>query len=644
MPTARHRLALLVALALPVGSLRAQGRTIDWPRIAVEARLDAEGRLHVRERQVIRFTGDWNGGERRFDLQHGQRFEFLGAFHVDSGSATPVAMQRGDSDRINGYDLVNGLTLRWRARQPSDPPFDRTEREYLFEYQYENVLQPPRSGDSLYHLAHDFAFGDRPGDIARFTLSLEVDEAWRTPPGFTGRFEAGPLPPGEGYVVTVPLPRLAAARPAAVDFGADPRLRQGLALVLLLAIPPLLLRLVRREQALGRFVPSPPADTVDEAWLARHVLSLPPEVVGHAWDDRTGEAEVAATLARLVQQGMLTSTVHRRGRGLFARDVLELRLNTPRAQLTGHARTLVDALFVAGDVTDTDRVRKHYKSTGFDPAALIRAPLVALVETTVGAGSTLPRPARTVSFLLFISGVATLVAGIVRRPPDVVIAIPGMAGLLVTYFVALIAAAVWQRRVRALGIGALFWAIPIAAALGALAWLLIVAPVRVGAVTLVGLTLLCLSFLHSVFNMAMTRQSAERIALRKRLVAAREFFRAELRKPDPALRDEWFAYLIAFGLGRHIDRWFRAFGGDVVRTSGAISSMGSGGGSGSTGSSSWTGFSGGGGFAGAGSSASFAAAVGGIASSVAAPSSSGSSGGGGGGGGGSSGGGGGGGW
>jgi hypothetical protein len=33
--------------------------------------LDAEGALHVEETQTIIFNGDWNGGERRFDIRDG---------------------------------------------------------------------------------------------------------------------------------------------------------------------------------------------------------------------------------------------------------------------------------------------------------------------------------------------------------------------------------------------------------------------------------------------------------------------------------------------------------------------------------------------------------------------------------------------
>ena len=37
-------------------------RQLSWQPLAVEARLDAEGFLWVRESHTMVFTGDWNGG------------------------------------------------------------------------------------------------------------------------------------------------------------------------------------------------------------------------------------------------------------------------------------------------------------------------------------------------------------------------------------------------------------------------------------------------------------------------------------------------------------------------------------------------------------------------------------------------------
>lgn len=99
------------------------------------------------------------------------------------------------------------------------------------------------------------------------------------------------------------------------------------------------------------------------------------------------------------------------------------------------------------------------------------------------------------------------------------------------------------------------------------------------------------------------------------------------------LEDSWYPYLLAYGLGPEVDRWFRAFGG-IGQSHLRTSSFGSSG-------SQSTGFTcGGGTFGGAGASASWGAAISSIAGGVPTPGSSGSGGGGGGGGGGSGGGGG----
>jgi hypothetical protein len=145
-------------------------------------------------------------------------------------------------------------------------------------------------------------------------------------------------------------------------------------------------------------------------------------------------------------------------------------------------------------------------------------------------------------------------------------------------------------------------------------------------VALAGLTLLCLAFVNSILNAAKSRQGREKIAERRRLGAAREYFRRQLKQPQPELRDAWFPYLIAFGLGSHMDRWFRAFGGERRSSSNGSFTSVSHGSSRSSGPS-WTGFGGGGGFSGGGSSGSWTAAVSGIAAGVSAPSKSSSGGG-----------------
>jgi hypothetical protein len=98
-------------------------RILYWDQLAVDARLDEDGRLHITERQGIVFSGDWNGAERAFRLDPGQtltlhRLQRLGPLPGD------VAMlSQGSLNEVDRFAWVEPGRLRWRSRRPSDPPF-----------------------------------------------------------------------------------------------------------------------------------------------------------------------------------------------------------------------------------------------------------------------------------------------------------------------------------------------------------------------------------------------------------------------------------------------------------------------------------------------------------------------------------------
>lgn len=110
--------ALLAALCLLPALARADGdRELSWRRLAVEARLDDRGTLHVVERQVMVFTGDWNGGERRFRVEPGQALRFESLARLD-GASRAVQLVEGDLDEVDRYRFTDDTTLRWRTRRP----------------------------------------------------------------------------------------------------------------------------------------------------------------------------------------------------------------------------------------------------------------------------------------------------------------------------------------------------------------------------------------------------------------------------------------------------------------------------------------------------------------------------------------------
>ncbi len=656
LPATLSSAVRLAAVALLLIATPAAARTLHWRSLEVEAALRSDGRLDVVERHLMVFTGDWNGGERTFRVLPGQELELHAVRRVDPESGENVDLRRGGLGRVDNYDWHDRRTLRWRSRLPSDAEFDRTAILYELDYSLSGVVQ---EHDGVYWLDHDFAFSDRAGVIEAFRLSLEIDDAWaalpipaveRSPTANAERItlQRESLAPGEGVRLNFGLEREGSASPVSV-LRRLPRSRRLAVIAFFLAGTALLVgRFLIHERKQGRYRAAKAPPAADPAWLESHLLSMSPEVVGAVWDHRIGPAEVAAVLARLVAEGRLASSVRSEGRW-FKKQILELELLVERAELSGYERRLIDKLFFGGRTrTDTEAVRKRYRSSGFSPAASIRSGLRKEMRKLPGFSSKLKKPSRALSLKLVLGGVACLIFETVARGIET--SGPVIALLLVSLLVCLLlgygVASVYRRKADRLWLplGVLFalMAVPLAILCWALAtgggsWM--TALDRTGLAGTIAMALVPLGLFNSLLNAARTRDRKDAVGLRRQLVAVRRALARELRRRDPRLDDAWMPYLLALGLQGRVERWFKAFGGASGTrprpTGSAISSAGSAG---------WTG--GGGAFGGAGATASWAAAAGSLAAGVSKPSSGGSSGGsrGGGGGGSSSGGGGGGGW
>ena len=123
-PHARSHLLGVLCLAFLTltvsGEARAQ-RELHWSRLDVVAHLDADGTLEVTETQTIVFTGDWNGGERRFIVHPRQRFDFVGISHITADGGQGTYGKTAASTMWMTYAWTDATTLRWRSRKPSDP-------------------------------------------------------------------------------------------------------------------------------------------------------------------------------------------------------------------------------------------------------------------------------------------------------------------------------------------------------------------------------------------------------------------------------------------------------------------------------------------------------------------------------------------
>jgi hypothetical protein len=644
-------LSALLLLALAATPAAAQ-RQLSWRPLAVEARLDAEGGLWVRESHTMVFTGDWNGGERIFDLRPGQSLELLAVSRLDPESGTEVPLVEGGLARVDHYDWTDRKTLRWRSRLPSDPIFAATPLTYVIEYRQQGILRPV---GELYRLDHDFAFSQRIWPIDSFTLALEIDPIWRPVTDLPAEWGPVDLGYSGSQVVTVDLAYTGEGAPAGVWRPAPVPLRVVLFLGAALAIVALFVDFCRREAALGRFRPPPPPAAIDTGWLEEHLFDLLPEEAGALWDRKVGPAEVAAILARWQAEGRIESRVVPKT-SRWKRDVLELELTAENNRFKGYEGKLVGKLFFGGRrQTDTEAIRENYKSSGFDPAAAVRPGIEQRLERLgpeLAPHKRLPGSGRRVTLGLFLTFLGLMGIEALSRPLQAFqLALLLIVPVAILYLLfGLVFAHVFRSRLVDLAAWSLGIVLPGLAFYASVAlagffdrllpW--IDFPLQPGLAGTAALAVMAVMVWSSLLNNARSRERPRGLERRQRLAAARRLFARELARQQPELDDAWMPYLLALGLGPRVDRWWRRFGGaaeaSVLSTGRHLSPSGPGG----SGGGSWTG--GGGAFGGAGATASWAAVAGSVAAGVAKPGSGGSGGGGGGGGGGSSGGGGGGGW
>src|SRR5688572_18281786 len=82
----------LLLLSITTGAQTSE-RELHWDSLEVEAHLDAGGVLDVIERHNMVFTGDWNGGERVFNVRPRQKLEFLSLERGDANSGFVQRLQ-----------------------------------------------------------------------------------------------------------------------------------------------------------------------------------------------------------------------------------------------------------------------------------------------------------------------------------------------------------------------------------------------------------------------------------------------------------------------------------------------------------------------------------------------------------------------
>src|SRR5262245_48118383 len=79
----RVRYAVLLAVTLLATAAPCFAKSLRWPSMDVTARLEANGDLRVKELLVYQFDGDWNGGERSWNLRPGQSVTIQSIHRID---------------------------------------------------------------------------------------------------------------------------------------------------------------------------------------------------------------------------------------------------------------------------------------------------------------------------------------------------------------------------------------------------------------------------------------------------------------------------------------------------------------------------------------------------------------------------------
>jgi hypothetical protein len=549
----------------------AMAKSIRWPFITVQAQIDADGTLHAVEKQTIVFDGNWSGGRRQFTVAPNQRFSVDGVTKYDDGALTQLT--RGNLNVIDHYDLLPGNELRWRIRADGASPLRHRELEYRISYTLSNVLE--QDPDGTWALTHDFSFANRPVSIDFFEVKVVFDPIWRATKPFLIEQRRN-LRPGQTVIVeetlrrAKPVAAVATATAASPAAGAttpsipiEPHITTAAAWTIfrLFAVAVVFLTTVffYRERRDGRFVRFAP-ETIDREWLKANLLALRPELAGAIWDRSIGASEVAATLARLTAEKKISTTIETSAAWGNPR-VMHMKLENPYEELRPWEQELVKGLFLGKTETDTAAIREYYRKSGFNPRPIVERALRPELEALPGWSERRLRSRWWWSWTLLIGGVLLMTTGDSKMPGD----LAGSCGTVLISVVSCLLAGLLARTTvhRTEGLGWRF-ALMITFLLPAGATVLFLSGTALQSgihpLVLLGAATFETGIWKIVLDIATSSETSDMLRLRGNLRAARNYFAAQLSSRQPDLNDEWYPYVVAFGLDQQADAWFRAFG------------------------------------------------------------------------------------
>jgi uncharacterized membrane protein YgcG len=199
---------------------------------------------------------------------------------------------------------------------------------------------------------------------------------------------------------------------------------------------------------------------------------------------------------------------------------------------------------VDGDEIDPDTLKRHYAGSGFDPADAIRAPLEEAAHELVSRREA-PGVGLGCFWALMIVALGLPTAGVYLLPDNHFL--PFFAGA-VLFIASSSLAALYRTKFKGRALGA-----AIALPMFAMAAVLAANLTDLTALEIfLGLSLVLLALAFRTARSHGTPRDQENL---RALRAARRFFKRRLRTRGADIDEHWVPYLLAFGLGKDLDRW-----------------------------------------------------------------------------------------
>jgi len=575
--------ALSVAVAvLATNHVAHANWNVDWQRWDVFSNLQNDGTVLVTETMSVRLNGTVTNLERRLATSTDQRIDIKR--FVRTAEPESVEIIEGidqDKDRyVWRYGVLNwsgkpenkasweeevvGFRIEYELRNAVAPIWDiaagpsnfRTRGQFpQFLDRFRGILdgwkQAASGWDRRYRYDHDVLFAAFPATgPVELNYTLKYDDAWlnRTPEA-----QLGHATPEVDYRVIEFRDYLRPGWPPAIELW-RPFVRVGsIAAYVALALMLWLVFVVGEIRRRGFF-----RHRADRNWFIRQVLPRSPEALALEARANGSVSLFRLFLLRMRAKGLLT--LHK-GEKLDedGDPVYCLRLARDGHDLRPFERAFINKLFPQNRrEIDAEEFREIHHKEGFDPEGELEDEVGdnegPMVKKTGPRRSWFWSCIRVGSPLLFFGSAAAILIETFERESSGFFGPVAFVGILL-----LIAAALTANLRRSLGgaVTGLWTLIPILLAVPGILSFHLIGTLPLGPFGSVGIAMFALSCVAAMLQLVRSGQDEDASQGAEIVEQAQRYVRRELRRPNPALDDDWMVHLIALGCYEDVKQWKR---------------------------------------------------------------------------------------